>query len=375
MRLLQFLGLAVLSGALVLMGSAPAQAGVNFGSGDSVFQSEPVTSDGFFVGESVTIDANVAGELFAAGNDVSVMQPGRRSVWLAGNNVYANGAAWNLFAAGNTVTVKGEYGNNLYIAASTIIIEKEAVINGDVHAAGSKLIIRGTIKGDLIQESGNTIFNAEVGGTVRGNVHNLVIEGGKISGDLSYTSSIAALGLEKVTVSGKTERLEPKVTNLPKGPMALAGLINMLLLGGLLLLIGQRRLGVLVDRVQQNWGQQIVTGFAILFLTPMLIFTLMVILIGMKVALVAVLSYLTLIMVAGVPAHLLAARQLSIWLKWPFLQSPYNGFLVVAVLLSLMTFVPLLGDLLLAIYFVAFWLPSFGVLAMSLVERREKKQA
>lgn len=161
-----FKGLIVL--ALVLMASLTA-VGFKVASGDNVvvdsgevieenytfagsyFEHNGVIKGNLYAtGEDIIIKGDVEGNVFAAGSNIVIYGTVSGDVYAAGQKIEINGqVAGNVFAAGNSLDLQfgANVGHDIFLAGNTINMDGK--VNGDGYLTASRIIIRGSIAGDL----------------------------------------------------------------------------------------------------------------------------------------------------------------------------------------------------------------------------------
>lgn len=98
--------------------------------------------------------------------------------------------AFNAQRGNNIVVEEGEtFGGNFYAAGSQIIID--GTVTGDLFCAGATVTINGTVGGDVICAASSIAINGEVGGDVRAATSNLAIDGRVNSGLTAFSSAIS----------------------------------------------------------------------------------------------------------------------------------------------------------------------------------------
>ena len=190
--------------------------GSGFIAGNNVIIGNKINGILFGAGYSV----NVTGQsdyAFVAGNEVNIKGASFKDGFLAGQTIEIEGveAARDIYAAGQNISLKGSVGRNLYIAGESVVLENIA-INGDVYIDSANI----TINSDTV-----------------------------INGKLSYNED-ANIVISKMTNIGSTSTyknqsvnidIDPKVSLgtriLTKLVSTLTGLLNILVVGILMILL------------------------------------------------------------------------------------------------------------------------------------------
>ncbi len=94
----------------------------------------------YVAGNTISLtNTNVLGNIFAAGNSFSMAgESTANAVYAVGNSISFDGITYALYAAGNTVTLKGKVDGDAYIEAENIVIGDDAVVTGTLHVKSVK---------------------------------------------------------------------------------------------------------------------------------------------------------------------------------------------------------------------------------------------
>jgi hypothetical protein len=129
----------------------------------------------------------VAGDVAAAGSDVTIDGPVNGYVMSAGRRLTLVGQIGNdLWAAGETVNVESPIVNNAMVAGRTVHLRSNAVVGHDAHLAGNTVTAEGRIERNLtIGAGGLARIGANVGGEVNARATRVqVLPEAVIKGDL-----------------------------------------------------------------------------------------------------------------------------------------------------------------------------------------------
>ena len=384
--------LPVLGIGLVLTFARPA-LGAEFEGGETRTIAADETIDGsfYFAGQTLVVNGTITGDLIAAASEVVINGHVEGSVMAAGRSVQLNGQVDGAArVAAQSVTVGGPIGRELVVFASDVVVSPGATIGDGAVAGVASLSMDGVVTGDLTGDVGNLSLTGQIDGSVDVEAGSVSVgPAGRISGDLRYRSRNEAQVASGAQISGRTERLEPRVQQespLDDNPfLNLLGLwVGLLVLGYLILIarpahmtsVGQEirlrpvpslGVGILV------WIGQIaalvaLAVLAILFglILPQLggafvVPIVVLVLVAIVVALVA-----QVYVAAGIGQVIASRADLSPWLAYA------AGALIWAVLLALATFVH--GALGALLYFIA-WFLALGALALHLMRRRRLEAA
>lgn len=273
--------------ALTLTLSLPAQAAEFKQDDNSINITESqVHKDLHLASGNVTVDSKVSGDLLIAGGTILVNGEVEGSLFVTGGTVTVRSNVKNhIRIAGGQITLSGATAGDVFIGAGTLIIDKQAVIEGGLYAAGGDITINGVVKGESKIATGNLILNGEIG-VIKAYADKITInDTGKINGDLNYYSKQKANISDTAVISGQIQYHETVSTN---SSFFRAGSAYLLLLR----LLGSFLLGWALIKYFKRFTDEVVTfaknkslismgfGFVNLFLSIILIVLLMVSVIG-----------------------------------------------------------------------------------------------
>ena len=326
---------------------------------------QTVNDDAFIAGSSVSISAPIQGELFGAGQTITVNKSVERSLFIAGNTVaIKQGAAYNAFVGGNTVTLSGIYGHDVFAAGNTVVVESGTVIHGSLYAAGQSVEIHGTIDGSVRVGASTVTSDAVINGSLTGYVQELSFTGGSIAGDLSYRSDQDAKGLNQVNISGQTNRSTPSTaeastTNNGGGFDALGvffRFLSIMLIGALLILLLPKKIQVVADDVKSSWANMFGLGLLVLVGGPILAGIAFGTLIGWPIALIILTVWFILLFLSAILGTI-TLGSLVMRMKTP---NWWTALAVGALVIVILTSLPVVGSFIRIIIFIALTLPTFG---------------
>jgi hypothetical protein len=273
-------------------------------------------SDTFVFGGSVRIDKPVPGDLIAAGGNVDVDAPVAGDAVLASGNLRVTATvAQDVYAAGGRLILDAPIGHNLRVAGGQIDMGPMASVSGNVTVGGGQVTLRGPIKGSLQVGGGRVLIDAPVEGDVNSTAGHLALgPNARLAGKLRFRSSDELERDPAAQVAGAIEHLplpgraasasaqreryfgghERRI-----GPSWLwtLGLMTIAaLLVGVLPVTSRRVAEALVER---PWWS-LLLGFVALVCIPVAVLILLISVIGIPLALLAVLLYLALLLVGYV---------------------------------------------------------------------------
>lgn len=255
----------------------------------------------FRSGDSVRVDTTLE-DLYASGGTVTIAAPTRNDLTVAGGTVTVNGpVTGGLLGAGGTINIRGVIGNSARVAGGTITlsapIRRDAVlfggtitlddtasVSGDLIANGGTINIQAPVTGDIEVNGGQVTINAPVGGNVRGKMDTLILgNNAVINGNLSYTADRRAVLRDGAVLKGQ-ENFRQREEHSDSG-RKIAGILTTWslykliadMLGSLALIYLLYRFTTrVVARGQEEPLKNGVLGLAVLILTPIIGFFLLI---------------------------------------------------------------------------------------------------
>lgn len=173
------------------------------------------TKNGTFyaMGQNVTIDGDVNGDLICAASTVVVNGAVHGDVLCAGQLVTVNGPVdGSVRLAGQSVSVNGAVGRNATMLAQAFTLGGSARVNGDLGALSQNTSINGTTEKELY----GAFQTLSIGGAVAATdvmAENLTLgSNARVNGTLKYMSD-NTFTLDKAKVGGEIQRVEPPVSH------------------------------------------------------------------------------------------------------------------------------------------------------------------
>ncbi|MEZ5726767.1 MAG: polymer-forming cytoskeletal protein [Burkholderiaceae bacterium] len=275
---------------------ASASAGADrFFAGSTVRVSDPVPGDLIVTGGTIDVSADVAGDALVFGGRVRI----DRSV------------AGSVYAAGGQFTLAGRVGGNARVLGGQHQIERGSRIDGNLSIGGAQVRIEGDV-GGYVQAGGGTLY---IDGIVGGDV---LAGGGSIElgprahvkGRLRYGSGDAIQRDPAARVDGGIEKLAGAQAmaaahrDAEQGSRAGAVVwtLGLMVLAAILVAWLPARWRRIGDALRATPGAAALTGFITLVCVPVAIVIALVTVIGVPLALLAILAYLALLMVGYLTA-------------------------------------------------------------------------
>ncbi len=176
-----------ISGNNIIIESGKTLEKTSFLSGENVRVDGDINGTTFITAGNIEVNGTIDGDLFIAGQSVTINGSVKGSVFTAGQDITINGAVENsIYLAGATLKVNSQIKASAFVAGQTIYIEDDAVIEREAFVGGSTIFQNGVVKGDWSSSS------------------DALSIGGKIGGDLNYSSKNKAEVLNGSEVVGET---------------------------------------------------------------------------------------------------------------------------------------------------------------------------
>lgn len=339
---------ASFSAARSVLSESPSP-GNTYVAGFSVVMTAPVEGDFSAAGGSITTAAPVAGDGLILAGSLSSRAPVAGDLRVVGGNISIEKAiTGDLFAFGLSVYDSGRVGGNVFIAALN------TVLNGG--ASGPV-----TIYGNNISLAGDFAGNVEVVAAGRLTLAPNTTIHGKLSYEAPETANIpASVSIEKGVEYKNVSYLPDAGTSrtlalMSVGFFLFVRILGALILAGLLAGLFPRLAEVIVGRAYTVRLRSILLttllGFAVLVATPILLVLLTLTFVGMGVALLVLVSYILMVLLAllyagiilgGIGARWYARRAVVLWRDGVFgmlafsliALVPFVGVFIVLILMS-----------------------------------------
>jgi cytoskeletal protein CcmA (bactofilin family) len=266
------------------------------------------TPDHFVASRTVLIQNPVAGDLIAAGRNIEVNAAVSGDAALAGGEVRVAGrVSQDLYAAGGRLAVTGSVSRNTRMAGGQVTIGSGATLEGNLSAMGGEISLEGPVAGSVRAVGGRVYLNGPVGGDVQ--VRSGEVELGpnaRIAGKLRYASDEELRRAPGTQVRGGIERMSsPSGWPIPGtverqvvGRGSWIWTFGLMLLAAVLVAALPGFYSRVAATLQGRPGKSLLFGFVTLICMPLTALVFLITLIGVPLALVAIMLYLTLLLVS-----------------------------------------------------------------------------
>ncbi len=153
---------ALLGSACILLSAVHAFCQMR--SGENVIINEKISNDLYVAGSNVTVNAPIDGDLIVTGGTVTINDTVTQDIMVAGGTVMINGYVKDdVRCAGGTVRFSKNVEGDVVAAGSNITIEKGVSILGDLYIAGGEVVLDGDVNGQIKSASGTLTLNGKAG--------------------------------------------------------------------------------------------------------------------------------------------------------------------------------------------------------------------
>jgi cytoskeletal protein CcmA (bactofilin family) len=280
--------IATLAGLILLGGATPARTG------DIVTVTGTHDQFVFSAGDEVRLSLTTTDDVAAAGERLSAEGASFDHVFLAGRTIaFASSTARDVFAAGREIDLSsGTVTDDVIAVGERVTVAQEAIIGGDVIAAGRVLRIEGPV-GGLVRAAGAQVT---IDGAVAGDVfaQGRVITIGpnaRIEGALTHRGRSVTISPE-AQITGRVTALQPRAEPDMRPLAGVATWAAALVLFGFFLMtvvIAVLFPGLMNEAslsIRRKPLSMLALGLAIAVITPFLIILLLVTLLGIPLAFV-----------------------------------------------------------------------------------------
>jgi len=372
----------IISGLVLLPASVLAFAAEN---GNMVYVGEDRTIDGnyYAAGASVTIDGKVTGDVFCAGQSIAINGVVEGDVICAGQSISVNGkVGGSLRVAASDINVRGSVARGITVAAANVSVDKDAKVGWDALIAAANVQIRGELGRSLLGAGANYLLGGKINGNVDlyldNNMKNktaelVVADTALIAGQLSYRSTTDASISGKAQIKGEVihKTLQAGRPKKPSGggifAMFILAVASALVVGWLLIGLWKKPVIEMAENMTRKFWSTLGIGFAIAVLTPLAAIILAISMVGIRLALLLIWSWLILLMLSKIVAGIAVGRAV-LRNMWTSKKDSLGTALIIGVILSWIVFyIPVIGWIISCV--AAWW--GLGALVLHLKSRYE----
>lgn len=316
--------------------------------------SRQLGNDLFAAGPDIQLAEEIYGDAIAAGGSVTLDTTVRGDAVIAAGEITLRGTIdEDLYVAGGDIDLAGHVAGSSRIAGGEVEIGRTAVIDGGVSVAGGSVKVNGRLGQYLQVAAGSVDIDGQIAGSVE-------VSGGElrvgpqavIDGALTFRGPKPPQVAAGAQIRGGVKHIEQKrdtdVVRHMLGTLAILWLIGWIIVGCVLMAIWPGFARSVSETATQRFGVSLLTGFLVLFATPVTILILCVTLIGIPLGLLILCLYLVILPLG----YLASAAAIGDWLlprirKGAPIATGHRVFMLLGVLVALffVTQLPFIGGL------------------------------
>jgi hypothetical protein len=314
----------------------------------------------YAAGANVDINGKILGDLFAAGGVVTINSSVEKDLNAAGGNLNINATVGNVARiAGGNISINSPIASDLLVAGGNVTISQKASVGGDLIAAGGNLNLDSEVKGRTDIHGGVVTINGKIDGDLTVTAGKSLIFGSNsvVTGKITYTGPNAAVVRDgaKVGTIQFTKSEGRNAGHAFKAFFVLATLFKLLALlvaGFVFYYLLPGKISSVVERARTSpWGS-LGVGFLTAVVTPILFVILMITLIGFYLGLILLFMYLLMLILASVLSLFYTGNLVYSWYRKSGPTDLRRDLVLGAIIMMLITLVPFLGWLALAIVYL-----------------------
>jgi len=347
--------------------------GATLKAGEEVSVKNSVTDNLYAAGGNVSIDSVISGDLFAAGGNVIISENVSDDINALGGSISVLGSSGDdTRIAGGNVLISNNVGGELIAIGGSVNVSSGTSVTGDLVSAGGLVAVNGNIGGNAKIAGGVVNINGHIKGNVvvKADEKITIGENAVIDGNLEYSASSAeSLKIEEgAVISGKTTFTE--ISSLPKvntqkaksfffafiGIFAIYKLFALIITALILFLLFKEFSNSVSKNAAQNPLRLIGKGFVALIVIPAASILLFVTVLGIPLGLLALLSYILLLLISSVYTNIIFGAWVSqLVYKSSAATVTWKNIIVGSFLLALIVMIPFIG-----------WIIGFLIFLLSL---------
>lgn len=183
-------------------------------SGESLSITAPIADDLYVAGSRVSVESPITGDLVMAGADISSRGNISQSIMAAGANLDIGGNVGDdVRLAGGNIRLHSTVTGDAVVAGGNLDIQRDAAIGKDLAVAGGNIYIDGSVKRNLRVTAGKVFINGTIDKDADITAQEIVVgSGARIGGNLVYRSTQTNPALEGIA-SGTKQFSELPVNN------------------------------------------------------------------------------------------------------------------------------------------------------------------
>lgn len=296
-----------------------------------ISKQQPIDGNLYVAGQNITIDQDIDGDVFCAGQSVTINGNVEGSVFCAGQTIAVNGNVRDsVRTAGNTIMINKEVGKNVMAFGAAINLGQDAKVGWDLFMGAGSAAVRGSVGRSVHGGGGNVFIDGMVGKDVKLELSKnssgrkgsqspelRIGENARIAGDVEYRSKNQAEIAEGARINGEVRKSEVAVRKEKQnegfwGYIAgsIYSFLAALLVAFILIGLFGNMIRSITDKMFGKIGASIAWGLLVMIVAPIVIILLLVTLIGIPLALILSAAWLAALYISKILAGILIGRQM-----------------------------------------------------------------
>lgn len=356
------LAASLFSGVIVSIFLASPASAVYFSSGTNlnIAKVEKIDESAFVAGETLSVSADVNGDLFCAGRNITINGNVKGDIICAGQSIKINGLVdGNVRLAAQDIEINGVVARNVSVVSQNLVLAKFSSVKGDIFFGVQKVDLGGSLgrdlagAGDQININGSLLRNAKVTASsinisdsskIGGNIDYYVDENGQYN--QASVQSVAGTVTRHDVVKPEKEAIKEEVKQAAPTASIVGKLISIIsfsLVGFLLIFFTPKRTARVIEIIKSNPFKTFFLGMGISIIAPFVFILSMVTVVGITSAMVVLLFYVISMVISSLYASILVGKLVLEKFKSDKAKSLYLSTLVGCFLVGLVSMVPVIG--------------------------------
>ena len=322
-----------------------------------VGQEEKISDNMYLVGAEPKVLGEVNSDVFATGNNIEIGGNLNGDLLAIGTNILVKGKInGDVRVAGGNVVVENEISGDLVVAAAEVTINESAKIKGDVILIGGDVIIKNNSEKHIRVISGSTTIFGKILNSANITSQKInILKDSEVSGDLSYfsprqafieegakvTGSVTFNKVDSIRENGLVKHTVVSFLNFWMVFRFVTTLILTFILVYIFKIFSQRTTNQSIN----EFGKSFLVGLITLIFLPLIIVISLISLILIPVGLLLLMIYIGVFIISTAVAGIaLGSLMKKTFGKNKNLEVSFQTASLGVVILTLLQFVPFLGD-------------------------------
>ncbi len=299
---------------------AAAESVMRGGETVSLAEEHVVEGDFYAASGKVNISGSVEQDLLVISGQTTINGTVGEDAFLIGGQVDVHGPVNDdLRIISGNITIADVVAGNVMVVGGSVNILSTASIEGDVLIFAGEVMIEGYVGGDIVGTAGKLRIDAPVAGNVDVTTENLTLgDRANIEGTVRYTSTRQLVQSLNAIVVGEVVRNDIPLPNDTNFLSAFAPLLFLLFSVLVWYLISRHSLNLVSKRAVDKGLRAFLIGSVVLIMSPVAISILMASVIGVIVGMVALLSYLLIILLSIICLPAVLGKMLMMAFNQPY---------------------------------------------------------